>query len=292
MKEEKKENGQYTMKVSQKAVIFDPEQNKFLLVKISDKFKGGNYYNAYGPWELAGGRIEEKEEINAALSREIKEEVGDIDFDVKGIIDCEKVSLSAGETMLLIYLVEYREGAIILSDEHSDYRWETAESIEKSKEYKPWLKEMVKKSVKYIESEKCLENWKRAQADFENFRKLQEKKMAEFREFANLDIIYQIIPVLDNFESSLEHIPEEKKDGGWVQGILYIKKQLEDVLRNNGIEEFAVKVGDKFDPEIHEAVADSNQRMKSESTNKINQVMQKGYKIGKRVIRAARVIVG
>jgi molecular chaperone GrpE len=291
MKEEKIENGQYKMKVSQKAVIFDPEQNKFLVVKIADKFKGGNYYKAYGPWELAGGRIEEKEEINAALSREIKEEVGDIYFDIKEIINCLKVDTSAGETMLLIYLVEYRGGEIGLSDEHSEYRWETAESIEKSKEYKPWLKEMLRKAESYLENEKCLENWKRAQADFENYRKLQEKKMAEFREYANLDIIYQILPVLDNFESSLNHVPEDQKDGGWVQGILYIKKQLEDVLKNNGVEEIVIKVGDKFDPNIHEAVQREASDKKHETKNIIKKIVQKGYKVGERVIRAARVVV-
>jgi molecular chaperone GrpE len=291
MKEEKKENGQHKMKVSQKAVIFDPEQNKFLLVKIADKFKGGNYYNTYGPWELAGGRIEEREEVKDALSREIKEEVGNIDFDAKGIIGCEKVSLSVGETMLLIYLVEYRGGEIELSDEHCEYRWETAESIEKSKEYKSWLKKMVKEAEKYFEQEKSFDLWKRSQADLENYRKLQEKKMAEFREFANLDIIYQIIPVLDNFESSLEHIPEDKKDGGWVQGILYIKKQLENVLKNNGVEEIMVKAGDKFNPEIHEAVQQEIDSKKQETKNVIKKVVQKGYKVGERVIRAARVTV-
>ena len=77
-----------------------------------------------------------------------------------------------------------------------------------------------------------------------------------------MDVIEQILPVVDNFEASLAHVPEESKENKWVEGIVYIKKQLEDVLKNNDIEEIAVKAGDKFNPEIHEAVGGNGESRK------------------------------
>src|SRR4030042_2671152 len=103
-------------------------------------------------------------------------------------------------------------------------------------------------------AEKYLNNWKRCQADFENYKKDQAKMMNEFRKFANMDMILQILSVLDNFNVSLEHVPENEKGDAWVTGIIYIKKQLEDVLKNYGVEEIDVKEGDQFNPVVHEAV--------------------------------------
>ena len=101
-----------------------------------------------------------------------------------------------------------------------------------------------------------------------------------------MDVIEQILPVLDNFEASLAHVPENRKENKWVEGIVYIKKQLEDVLKNNDIEEIEVKIGDKFNPEIHEAVGGDGEKQK------MKKVIQKGYKLNGRILRAARVEVG
>lgn len=144
-----------------------------------------------------------------------------------------------------------------------------------------------------ILADKYLNNWKRAVADLENYKKDQVKLMGEFRKFASLDVIFQILPVLDNFNASLEHVPEDQKDSGWVTGIIYIKKQLEEVLKNNGIDEIEVKVGDEFNPTVHEAVKNNSNisKVDSNDSNKIIKIVQKGYKIGGKIIRAARVTV-
>jgi molecular chaperone GrpE len=133
-------------------------------------------------------------------------------------------------------------------------------------------------------AEKYLDSWKRCQADFENFKKDQAKYQEEFRKYAKMDVIEQILPVVDNFEASLAHVPEAEKDNKWVEGLVYIKKQLEDVLRNNSVEEIEAKTGDKFNPEIHEAVAGKGEKVKK--------VLQKGYRMNGRIVRAARVEVG
>ncbi len=139
-----------------------------------------------------------------------------------------------------------------------------------------------------------LEGWKRCQADFENYKKMQAESQKDMVRYATQNIVMEIIPVLDNFHMSTAHIPEDQKDGGWVVGIMHIQKQLENVLTENGVQEIAPKIGENFDPVMHEAIEDKEcTHCKSEKKfeNKIKSVAMNGYKIGDKVIRAARVVV-
>lgn len=134
--------------------------------------------------------------------------------------------------------------------------------------------------------------WKRCMADFENYKKRQQESVKNIGGYVKEDMILQIIPVIDNFRSATEHIPEEQRELPWVTGIMYIQKQLEDVLKENGVVEMDVKVGDKFDPNLHEAIAkNGEQDDEKELENKIEKVVLKGYELNEKVIRAARVIV-
>jgi len=136
-----------------------------------------------------------------------------------------------------------------------------------------------------------LNSWKRCQADFENYRKMQSENSKQLIGFATENIILQMLPILDNFHASTDHIPEDQKNNPWVVGIMHIQKQLETFLKDNGVEEIETKTGDKFDPEIHEAVHQEELRIKNQESGKIVKIVSKGYKIGNKVIRAARVIV-
>ena len=140
-----------------------------------------------------------------------------------------------------------------------------------------------------------LDGWKRCQADFENYKKMQIESRKEFIKYAGQNIVMQIIPVLDNFHMSTDHIPEDQKDNAWVVGIMHIQKQLENVLAENGTTEIETKEGDKFDPAIHEAVHDSNQEAgdskQEEMQGLIKKVVLKGYKLNGKVLRAVKVIV-
>lgn len=150
------------------------------------------------------------------------------------------------------------------------------------------LTELEKKSKEY------LDGWKRCQADFENYKKTQAESQKDILRYASQNIILQILPVLDNFQASIAHIPADQKEGAWVQGIMYIQKQLEGVLLENGVDEIEAKPGSNFDPKFHEAVADKECKKckgEIEYENKIDRVISKGYKIGDRIIRPARVIV-
>jgi len=135
-----------------------------------------------------------------------------------------------------------------------------------------------------------LEGWKRAKADFINYKKRQEELMVEFKKFACENIVEDFITVLDNMDLSIEHIPKQQKDLDWVKGIAHIRRMLEDTLRVNGMESIEVNVGDKFNPEIHEAV-ESEEKLESEEDSKIKKVLRKGYKLNGKIIRAVKVIV-
>jgi molecular chaperone GrpE len=141
--------------------------------------------------------------------------------------------------------------------------------------------------------EEYLFGWKRCMADFENYKKRQKENQKSIGEYIKEDWALQILPVIDNFRSATEHIPLEQKEVPWVVGIMYIQKQLEDVLKENGVSEVFVKVGDEFDPNLHEAIADNEVKEGEEKVlkNKIKKVVVRGYKLGEKVIRPARVIV-
>jgi molecular chaperone GrpE (heat shock protein) len=271
-----------------KAVIFDRNTDKFLVIKSTSKDK--EFLEKYGPWEIPGGKLEKKESIKEGLLREIKEEVGGIELEIRRPIRARKIEFSWGDMIFIDFLAELKSGEIELSEEHEEFRWETAEEIAKNDEYKEWLRDLIVKAEKILKSEEYLNGWKRCQADFENYKKRQAENLKDAFRYANEGIIAEILPVLDNFYASTGHIPEGQKNDAWVTGIMHIQKQLEKVLEDNNVSEIKIKPGDKFDPSTMEAI--ENKECKQEDCkNIVKQVAARGYKIGGRVIRAARVIV-
>ncbi|MBR2447779.1 MAG: nucleotide exchange factor GrpE [Clostridia bacterium] len=122
-------------------------------------------------------------------------------------------------------------------------------------------------------------------AEFDNFKKRTEREKASVAEFAKAGLIKQLLPILDNIDrASLV----EKDTPDYIKGIEMIVKQFEGIAANLGITEVA-QVGDTFNPEMHEAVMHIEDETLGE--NVIADVLQKGYKIGDTVIRAAMVKV-
>ena len=283
----KNEEKSYDFGISQKAIIYDPQEEKYLLLKAKSEY----YVKNYGPWDLAGGTVDSGDDFEKALEREIKEGVGDIEYEICDLVTSFKLFDKKGRAKIFLgNVVKFLGGEIEISDEHSEYRWEKFKDIMESKEYRPWFKEYIQKAQEYIEKENNLTGWKRCQADFENFKRRQSEQQLEMIKYANQNLILDIIPVIDNFHASTDHIPEDQKENSWVTGIMYIQKQLEKVLADNNVEEIETKVGDKFNPEIHEAVEDKEAENKN-LKHKIKKVILKGYKLNGKIIRAARVIV-
>ncbi len=134
-----------------------------------------------------------------------------------------------------------------------------------------------------------LSGWQRAQADYQNLKKESDKAKVDSIKLANKGLIENLIPVFDNFALAIKHLPIELQDNNWVQGIVYIHKQLKDILINEGVD-IIDPVGETFDPNIHEAV-DSIELEDSSKQNTIIEVLQVGYKLNGSLIRSARVKV-
>jgi molecular chaperone GrpE len=146
------------------------------------------------------------------------------------------------------------------------------------------------KSEWQLKAEEYLTDLKRVQADFENYKKRQAESQKELGGYLIEKLVLEIVPVLDNFRAATMHVPEEQKNSPWVTGIQYIEKQLEDVVKQNGVEVIEAKAGDEFDPSIHEAVSHESEEGESD-TQVITQVLQNGFRIGDKVIRPAKVSV-
>lgn len=146
-------------------------------------------------------------------------------------------------------------------------------------------------------SDEYLNDLKRLQADFENYKKRMENERKDTMRFITTGIISDLVPILDNFNMAVAHVPEDKKSDPWVTGITYIEKQFEEVIAGYGVNIMNVKPGDDFDPTRHEAIGSQqstgNNEQETENTeaHKIVKVLQKGYTMDDKVIRAAKVTV-
>ncbi len=131
-----------------------------------------------------------------------------------------------------------------------------------------------------------LAGWKRAMADYENLKKESARDREDFVKYANGNLLIELLPVFDYFKSALNSIPEEQKSNAWVVGFGHIKKMMGDFLVNNGVEEIKT-VGEKFNPEIHEAVEHQDK-----DGDVIVKETKSGYKLNGKVIQVAKVVVG
>lgn len=125
------------------------------------------------------------------------------------------------------------------------------------------------------ERDEYLNGWKRAKADLINSKKEWQEQLEGLGEYAKAEAVKQFFPILDALDNS-------KNIEGWAE----IKKLTQDILKKNGVEEIEA-LGGEFSPVYHEAVGETEGE-----PNKVASVVQKGYQINGRVIRAAKVRVG
>lgn len=123
-------------------------------------------------------------------------------------------------------------------------------------------------------------------ADFDNYRKRQEREMGEFRRYANAEVFRDCLPVLDNLERALA-VPGGAASG-LREGVELVLRQFKDVLGRNGLAEVD-PTGQPFNPTLHEAISRNEDSRVQEPT--VVHVLQKGYRLGERLIRPALVIV-
>lgn len=150
----------------------------------------------------------------------------------------------------------------------------------------------LKKELAQVKEEKLqvLTDLQKAKADFINMRKRDEEGNREFVKYAKEGVIADIIPVLDSFDMAFSNKESwESVSKEWRTGVEYIYNQLLSVLTNNGVSEVN-PAGEEFNPSIHEALEMVETDNKKDD-HKILSVVQKGYKMGDKVIRPAKVKV-
>ncbi len=138
-------------------------------------------------------------------------------------------------------------------------------------------------------AEEYLDDLRRERAAFQNYKKRQEQERAEQRKMAQASLLMQIFPILDDVERALESIPEEQTDEPWVKGFELIQRKLQSTVEGAGATLIEVEPGQPFDPFFHEAVSYEDHEELDEG--EIIGVWQKGYKLGRRVLRPAMVRV-
>lgn len=151
------------------------------------------------------------------------------------------------------------------------------------------LRDKLKKSE--AERMEYLAGWQRAKADLVNARKRDEEDKREFIKYANEDLIGEILSVLDSFDMAFANKEAwEKVDKNWRIGVEYIYSQLLSALERFGLKVIN-PVGQKFDPNHHVSIESVSVTDKTQE-GMIVDVIQKGYELGGKVIRAPKVKVG
>ena len=166
-------------------------------------------------------------------------------------------------------------------------------------EYNEDGEEDLKKTLKKLrgdlkqakkEKEEYLTGWQKERADFANYKKDETERSVRYKDLAREQILESFLRVADSFAMAFANKEAwEKVDPNWRQGVEYIYAQMGGVFEEYGVTELG-KVGEVFDPNIHEPV-EMVAAIEKDMDHKIATVIQKGYKLGSRVLRPARVNV-
>jgi molecular chaperone GrpE len=139
------------------------------------------------------------------------------------------------------------------------------------------------------EAQTNLDGWQRTRAEFANYKKRMDANAADIKQFATEGLIKKLLPVQDDFDRAIKNLPENLKGDVWIEGVMLIARKVGLTLESEGAKSIEVNRGDVFDPSIHEAVThDEDPEVKS---GHVIEELQKGYKIGERVLRPTLVRV-
>jgi molecular chaperone GrpE len=127
----------------------------------------------------------------------------------------------------------------------------------------------------------------RERADALNLRRRHEEELTGLRDRVKANVVSDLLPVIDNFERALKHVPEDLEGNDYIKGVQGVVKQFEKTLADMGVERIKT-VGEAFNPELHEAVSVEEGEGDTEI---VSEELQSGYRLGNDVIRHAIVKV-
>lgn len=127
-------------------------------------------------------------------------------------------------------------------------------------------------------------------AEFENYKKRTSKERMDLFKTAGQEVMIALLPVLDDFERALKEL-SKSEDKEMFKGVELIDIKFREILKAKGLEQIKIKKGERFDPEVHDAITQIPAPSKK-LKGKIIDVVEQGYKLGDRIIRHPKVVVG
>jgi molecular chaperone GrpE len=146
------------------------------------------------------------------------------------------------------------------------------------------LRELLAKEKERAEAN--LASWQRSAADFQNYKRRVEQEREEIARLSNAAMIINLLPLMDDLERALDSVDTRLAGMTWLDGLRLIHRKFQALLEMNAVTEIEAD-GQDFDPNVHEAVT-----FGPGEENKVIAVVQKGYRLGGRVLRPAMVVVG
>ena len=143
----------------------------------------------------------------------------------------------------------------------------------------------VKELNEQIKNEK--DKYVRLFAEFENYKRRTAKERIDLFKTAGKEVLLSLIPVVEDFKRALNQEDPNQED---TQGVQLIYNKLQETLKNQGLEELEVNIGDSFDSEIHEAISQIPAQ-NDDQKGKIIDIIEGGYKLGDHVIKFPKVVV-
>jgi molecular chaperone GrpE len=160
---------------------------------------------------------------------------------------------------------------------------ESPEAVEAPPPAPPELEKRIEELER--ERDERLADLQRVAADFENYRKRVARDQAAVVARAHERLVKELLPVLDDLERALQ-AAEEHEEAKLEEGVELVARSLREALRREGLEE--IETNGRFDPHVHEALLS---QPSDQEEGSVIEVLQKGYRLGDRVLRPARVVV-
>lgn len=135
------------------------------------------------------------------------------------------------------------------------------------------------------ERDEYLDGWKRAKADYQNYKKDESERFSSWAKLSSESLIKDILLVLDSLSVGISILGDKNTEK---KGMSLIKTQMEDVLGRYGLKKIPVKIGDEFNPAFHEAIGEIESDFPE---GKIAEVMDVGYGLSEKVIRPVKIKV-
>lgn len=143
--------------------------------------------------------------------------------------------------------------------------------------------------AKLAENEGLKSDLQRTRADFENYRKNTENRIASAQKTGEMKAVLSLLPTLDDIERAISHLPADLSDNAWAQNVVKMSKNLDKGMAKIGVQKIDSKSGVIFNPEVHEAIQFDEE---SEGDNEvIDQELRAGYEMNGDVLRPAMVKV-